>query len=185
MKLEISDREFNCFRDFIAERAGIYFDSSKRDTLVVSLLKRMEACGLNSFAAYYELLSTPGNAKEFDHLLDLVTIPETYFFRDLAQVMALKQYVIPDLLKKKLPTEFPLRIWSAGCSTGEEPYTIAMIIAEDHPELVYPPTQILATDVSNAALKAARLGVYPTRSFQNMPEEYRQRFFSSKEVLTV
>ena len=180
MKLEISDREFNRFRDLVAERAGIYFDSSKRDALEMSLIRRMEACGLNAFIDYFLILSNPERADEFDSLLDLITIPETYFFRDLAQVMALKEYVIPDLIKKTPATDFTLGIWSAGCSTGEEPYTIAMLIEEGMPGVVYPPTHILATDVSNAALESARRGVYRPHSFHSMPEEYRHRFFSQQ-----
>ncbi|MGD9336135.1 MAG: CheR family methyltransferase, partial [Syntrophobacterales bacterium] len=125
--MELSEQEYHQFRDLIAERAGLYFDPAKQDLLTSNLLKRMEDCGLSTFVDYFQLLCSPAGTKEFDYLLNLITIPETYFFRDQAQFMALKRFIIPELLKRKSHPALPLRIWSAGCSTGEEPYTIAMI----------------------------------------------------------
>ncbi|MFP3870771.1 MAG: CheR family methyltransferase [Syntrophobacteria bacterium] len=175
---EFSTGEFRRFRDLIARRAGIYFDAAKQEFLRSSLLKRMEVKGLDSFTDYYGLLSSPGGSKEFNDLLNLITIHETYFFRDLAQLMALQRYVIPEILSRKSPPESRLRIWSAGCSTGEEPYTIAMIVAEEMAGANYPLIQIVGTDVSHAALEAARMGVYRARSLRSTPEKYRRRFFS-------
>jgi chemotaxis protein methyltransferase CheR len=179
-QLELSEKEFHRFRDLIAEQTGIYFDLTKQDLLSAHLLRRMKDCGLNAFSDYFKLLASPAGTKEFDHLLDLITIPETYFFRDEGQFNALKRFVIPELLKKKSQSNSPLRIWSAGCSSGEEPYTVAMIVAEGAPGDAYPETQILATDVSHAALEAARRGVYGTRSVRNIPEEYLRRFFTQR-----
>jgi chemotaxis protein methyltransferase CheR len=175
---EFDDAEFNRFRDFIAARSGIYFDPAKRDALRNSLVKRLNACGLSSFAGYFDLLSLPGGEQEFDHLLNLITIHETHFFRDNAQLKALQQQVLPEVLAKKANPDATLRIWSAGCSTGEEPYTIAMLVAETLPADRAGAVQILATDVSQAALEAARHGVYRARSLRSTPDEYRQRYFS-------
>jgi chemotaxis protein methyltransferase CheR len=179
-KLELPQKEFQMFRDLIADQAGIYFDPTKQDFLKASLLKRMKECGLNSFVDYLQLLSSPAGTKEFDHLLNLITIPETYFFRDQAQFVALKRFIIPEILNKKSYPGSSLRIWSAGCSTGEEPYTIAMIVAAGIPGVEFPPTQILATDVSHAALEAARRGIYGARSVRDVPEDYLKRFFNQK-----
>ena len=156
VELELSDKEFKSFRDLIAERAGIYFEPSKQDLLRTNLLQRMEDCGLSNFADYFRLLSSPAGTKEFDHLLNLIIIPETYFFRDQAQFRALEHFIIPEILKNESDSGSSLRIWSAGCSTGEEPYTIALIVAAGIVGVKYPSVQILATDVSNAALEAAR-----------------------------
>jgi chemotaxis protein methyltransferase CheR len=174
-ELSLSENEFRSLRDLIAEKSGIYFDLGKRESLKDNLLERMEDCGLSSFADYFNLLSSPAGTKEFDHLLNLITIPETYFFRDRAQFSALERFVIPEIVKKKSYPGASLRIWSAGCSTGEEPYTIAMILAV---AMVDRPIQILATDVSHHALKAAREGVYTARSVRDMPQEYLNRFFT-------
>jgi chemotaxis protein methyltransferase CheR len=176
-ELSLSENEFHSFRDLIAERAGIYFDPAKQESLKDNLLQRMADCGLRTFADYFNLLSSPTGTKEFDHLLNLITIPETYFFRDRAQFRALERFVIPEIVKRKSYPGASLRIWSAGCSTGEEPYTIAMILAAG---MVDRPIQILATDVSHHALKAAREGVYTGRSVRDMPQEYLNRFFTKK-----
>jgi chemotaxis protein methyltransferase CheR len=180
VELELSEKEFKSFRDLIAERAGIYFEPGKQDLLRINLLQRMEDCGLSTFADYFQLLSSPAGTKEFDHLLNLIIIPETYFFRDQAQFRALEHFVIPEILKNVSEPGSSLRIWSAGCSTGEEPYTIALIVAAGMMGVEYPPVRILATDVSNAALEAARRGVYGARSVREVPKEYLSRFFSRK-----
>ena len=176
-ELSLSESEFLGFRDLIAERAGIYFDPGKQESLKDNLVQRMADCGLSNFADYFDLLSSPAGTKEFDHLLNLITIPETYFFRDQAQFRAFESFVIPEIIKSKSYPGASLRIWSAGCSTGEEPYTIAMILARG---MVDKPIQILATDVSHHALKAARKGVYSARSVRDMPQEYLNRFFTKK-----
>jgi chemotaxis protein methyltransferase CheR len=177
MDLSLSENDFRSFRDLIAERSGIYFDPEKQELLKDNLLQRMADCGLSNFADYFNLLSSPAGTKEFDYLLNLITIPETYFFRDRAQFRAFERFVIPDIVEKKSYPGASLRIWSAGCSTGEEPYTIAMILAAG---MLDRPIQILATDVSHDALKAAREGVYTARSVRDVPQEYLNRFFTRK-----
>jgi chemotaxis protein methyltransferase CheR len=177
MDLSLSENDFRSFRDLIAERSGIYFDPEKQELLKDNLLQRMADCGLSNFADYFNLLSSPAGTKEFDYLLNLITIPETYFFRDRAQFRAFERFVIPDIVEKKSYPGASLRIWSAGCSTGEEPYTIAMILAAG---MLDRPIQILATDVSHNALKAAREGVYTARSVRDMPQQYLNRFFTRK-----
>ena len=176
-ELSLGENEFRSFRDLIAERAGIYFEPGKQESLKDNLLQRMANCGLSNFADYFKLLLSPAGEKEFDHLLNLITIPETHFFRDRAQFRAFEGFVIPEIVKRKSYPGASLRIWSAGCSTGEEPYTIAMILARG---MMNRPIQILATDVNHHALKAARKGVYTARSLRDMPQGYRNRFFTKK-----
>ena len=176
-ELSLNENDFRSFRDLIAKRSGIYFDPEKQELLKDNLLQRMADCGLSNFADYFNLLSSPAGTEEFDRLLNLITIPETYFFRDRAQFRALERFVIPEIVKRKSYPGTSLRIWSAGCSTGEEPYTIAMILAAG---MVDRPIEILATDVSHHALKAAREGVYTGRSVRDMPQEYLNRFFTKK-----
>jgi len=144
----LSDEQFRRFRDLIARRSGIYIHAADRDALRGHLLARMGQSGTTSFSDYLRRLGPSPEGGEFQALLDLVTIQETYFFRDQAQFMALQRYVLPELLKARSGTGEPLRIWSAGCSTGEEPYTIAMVVAESLAGVACPPPSILATDVS-------------------------------------
>ncbi len=175
----LGDEQFRGFRDLIARRSGIYIHAADKEALRTHLGVRMEKRRTRSVADYFRLLtSSPDN--ELDELLNLVAIQETHFFRDQAQFMALQRYVIPELLKAHSGKETPLRIWSAGCSTGEEPYTIAMLLAENLSGVESPPPYILATDVSWSAIEAARRGVYGDRSLRNTPEDYRRRFFAQE-----
>ena len=174
----LSDEQFRRFRDLIARRSGIYIHAADRDALCGHLLARMSQCGVTSFTDYLRRLGPSAEGGEFQALLDLVTIQETYFFRDQAQFMALQRYVLPELLKARSGTGEPLRIWSAGCSTGEEPYTIAMVLAESLAGVACPPPYILATDVSQGALAVARRGIYGERSLRSTPAHYQERFFT-------
>jgi chemotaxis protein methyltransferase CheR len=178
-ELPLGDEEFRTVRDLIARTSGIYIHAADKETLRAHIGTRMEKCGTRRLADYVQLLSSsPGH--ELEELLNLVAIQETYFFRDQAQFMALQRYVIPELLKTRSRRDVPLRIWSAGCSTGEEAYTIAILLAESLSGVKFPPPYILATDVSRTALDAARRGVYGDRSLRSTPEDYRQRFFARK-----
>jgi chemotaxis protein methyltransferase CheR len=174
--LPLGDEEFRDLRDLIARRSGIYIHAADKETLRTHIGTRMERCGTRSLADYLHFLISSSD-NEFEELLNLVAIQETYFFRDQAQFMALQRYVIPELLRTRSGRDVPLRIWSAGCSTGEEPYTIALLLAESLSGVESPRPYILATDVSRTALDAARLGVYGDRSLRSTPEHYRQRFF--------
>jgi len=174
----LSDEQFRRFRDLIARRSGIYIHAADRDALRGHLLARMGQAGTTSFADYFRRLGPSPEGGEFQALLDLITIQETYFFRDQAQFMALKRYVFPELLKARSETGEPLRIWSAGCSTGEEPYTIAMVLAESLAGVAWPQPYILATDVSEGALALARQGIYGERSLRSTPGQHRERFFT-------
>jgi chemotaxis protein methyltransferase CheR len=174
----LSEEQFRRFRDLIARRSGIYIHVADRDLLRGHLLARMGQSGTTSFADYLRRLGPSPEGAEFQALLDLITIQETYFFRDQAQFMALQQYVLPELLKARSGKGEPLRIWSAGCATGEEPYTIAMVLAESLAGVACPPPYILATDVSQGTLAVARRGVYGERSLRSTPGQYRERFFT-------
>ena len=174
----LSDEQFRRFRDLIARRSGIYIHVADRDALRNHLLARMGQSNATSFTDYLRRLGPSPESDEFQALLDLVTIQETYFFRDQAQFMALQRYVLPELVKARSGAGEPLRIWSAGCATGEEPYTIAMILAESLAGVASPPPYILATDVSQGALAVARRGIYGERSLRSTPAHYRERFFT-------
>jgi len=172
----LSDHEFTTLTTLLHDAAGLVFDDSRRDSLAYSVHERMRAAGCADVASYLALVSAASGDDERQALLDEVTIPETHFFRNPPQIRALRKYVLPELLKQAASTR-KLRIWSAGCSTGEEPYTIAMLLRELLPASADWDLKVIATDVSTRALTAARRGRYAERAFVMTDPVDLQRFF--------
>jgi chemotaxis protein methyltransferase CheR len=130
MKVDLTPAEFAHLQDLLSREAGLVFDDSRRDSLGYSIGERLRATGAADTAAYLRLL---GDDRERQHLLDEVTIQETHFFRNPPQIRALRAHVLPELLEHAAAHGRRLRIWSAGCSTGEEPYGLAMMLREAMP----------------------------------------------------
>jgi len=184
-KYTLTDEAFRELRDIIYKTSGIYYTESKKYLLESRILKRIQALKLNSLYDYVNFIKNPANRGELKNLFDAITINETYFFRAEQQFDSLEKIIIPELIKNKAGTPNPtIRIWSAACSTGEEPYTIAMIVLEKIKPL-YPNVQfqILGSDISNQVLEVARNGVYKDYSVRNMPELYLKKYFISKDGL--
>ncbi len=172
---DLTPEEFERFRDYIHRHSGIYLEDQKVDSLRISLVTRATRFGFLSLGEYYKLLCSDEN--EFKELMNLVTINETSFFRFPAQFEALRKHIVPEILDGKSETQKVFRVWSAGCSTGEEPYSIAMTLIDSGLEgLGYTP-EVLGTDVSTNALDRAREGIYPSRSLLNVPHSVSSRFF--------
>ncbi len=163
-RVMLSDPEFATVASLLHEAAGLSFDDSRRDSLSFSITERMRATNSPDVESYLAVLSGPDGSVERQALLDEVTIPETHFFRNPPQIRALRKYVLPELLRQAADGK-RLRIWSAGCSTGEEAYSIAILVRELLPPAVEWDVKILATDVSTRALSAANAGHYGERSF--------------------
>jgi chemotaxis protein methyltransferase CheR len=174
-RIELTDAEFAAVASLLHTAAGLTFDESRRDSLSFCIAERMSAVQAADVAAYLEVL-TAVDGKERQALLNEVTIPETHFFRNPPQVRALRQYVLPELLKQAAAGK-KLRIWSAGCSTGEEAYTIAILIRELLPPTVDWDIKILATDISTRALATASKAQYAERSFVMTDPLDRSRWF--------
>ncbi|MBI5230938.1 MAG: tetratricopeptide repeat protein [Coriobacteriales bacterium] len=171
----LSAEEFERFRDWIHRHSGIWLEDSKSDSLRISLVTRATRFGLASYDDYYQMLTT--DEVEFRELMNLVTINETSFYRFPAQFTALRDQIIPEILESKPKASHAFRAWSAGCSTGEEPYTIAMTLLDSGLEgLGYRP-EVLGTDVSTAALDRARDAVYPRRAVENLEQNVVSRHF--------
>ncbi|HVF19817.1 MAG TPA: CheR family methyltransferase [Mycobacteriales bacterium] len=164
MKVDLTPEEFLEVRTLLDKTAGLVFDESRRDSLCYSIGERMSACGIGRVVDYVAFLRTSEGADEMQSLLNAVTIQETHFFRNPPQFRALRQHVLPALVKKAATGDRRLRIWSAGCSTGEEPYSIAMLIRELVPLLDGWDIGVVGTDISTRALDAARAGRYTSRS---------------------
>jgi len=175
-RVRLDDAEFAELTALLYRAAGLAFDASRRESLAYSVNERMHAAGCRDVASYLALVGGPDGAQERQALLDEVTIPETHFFRNPPQIRALRAHVLPELLKQAASTR-RLRVWSAGCSTGEEPYTIAMLLRELLPATAGWDVKVIATDISTRALAAASRGRYSERSFVMTDPVDLQRFF--------
>ncbi|MGH8889617.1 MAG: CheR family methyltransferase [Acidothermaceae bacterium] len=162
----MSDEEFEILRRILEKVAGLVHDTTRRDSLNFSVMSRVEATGSHSVAAYLGLLAGPKGNAERQRLIDAVTIQETHFFRNPPQIRALRQHVLPELIRRSVAQDRPLTIWSAGCSTGEEPYSVAMLIRELLPMATRDHVRILGTDVSHSALELAAAAQYGPRAVQ-------------------
>ena len=163
----ISDRAFERFRKFIYEKAGINLAPHKRQLVSSRLQKRLRHYGLHSYDAYLDLISQPGQETERQHLLDLLTTNETYFYREPAHFEFLMQNVLPRYRGQTL------RAWSAACSSGEEVYTLAMVFAE---RLGQSDWHILGSDISSRMVAASRQGVYPLDRAKALPREWLSKY---------
>lgn len=179
--IQMSDRAFYTLRDIIYERSGIYFPDHKKYILENRLLKRIEDNGFEDFDKYIDFLrGDPLKDKEFSTLFDVITTNETSFFRDANQLQAFEFTVLPQVIKNIEQTGFKkLRIWSAPCSTGEEPYTLAMIISNRFSQIQNMgwDIEIHGSDISEGVLNSARRGEYSEYSIRNMPPQYLDRYF--------
>ncbi len=175
----MSQKDFSRLSGFIQSELGIKMPGSKRPLLESRLQKRLRSLGLGSFSEYCDFLFSPdGLDAELVHMIDLVTTNKTDFFREPQHFEYLMNCALPDLvrtwgagLKKNLV------IWSAGCSSGEEPYTLAMVLSEfaqRHPGLGFD-FSVIATDISTRMLQAASKGIYPEDRIAPVPVELRRR----------
>jgi chemotaxis protein methyltransferase CheR len=162
-RVTLTDAQFATFAALLHATAGLSFDETRRESLAFSIAERMRATSSPDVTAYLVVLGGPAAAAEQQSLLDEVTIPETHFFRNPPQIRALRKHVLPELLRQAAGTR-RLRIWSAGCSTGEEPYTVAMLLRELLPAYAGWDIKVIATDISTRALNAAEAARYTGRS---------------------
>ncbi|CUS97272.1 chemotaxis protein methyltransferase CheR [Candidatus Kryptobacter tengchongensis] len=178
--LTLSDEEFFELRNFISQLTGIFFPDSKRYFVESRVRPRIEFLGLKSFTDYLMYLKfSPLRKEELEILFRLITINETYFFRDELQFKVIEEAILPEIIESKPRNGFrTLRIWSAGCSTGEEAYTIAMIFLEKiKPRFPDLKVEIIGTDINTAVLEIAKRGIYKQYSMRYVPEDYIRKYF--------
>lgn len=175
----MTEEEFRLLRDFIYKHCGLNFAEESKYLLEKRLNKRLQHHTLKSFKDYYYLLRySPQKDQELTEAIDLLTTNETYFFREDFQLRTFIDEILPELRARKERTnDRRLRIWSAGCSSGEEPYTLAMLL-HDHPEVADWQIEIVGTDISQRVLQMARKGIYSSSSFRSTDPTYKRRFFS-------
>ena len=174
--------QFIRFRDLIEDRCGLHFDESQRASLSASLRARMQQLELIRIEDYDERLRGRSAGDEFRKLINLVTITETCFFRDAAQFRLLRRHILPTMLAERSPgPSRTLRIWSAGCSSGEEAYSIALTLREMGVARAYPDWtfEIVGTDLNTEVLEAARRGVYSARALRNVEGDCLRHHFDA------
>jgi two-component system CheB/CheR fusion protein len=176
MNEKAHNQEFNALLDFLKRNRGFDFTGYKPASLMRRIQKRMQMVNCSSYAEYLDTLEVdPG---EFTHLFNTILINVTGFFRDPPAWEFLRDQIIPTILEEKLPTE-PIRIWSTGCASGEETYSLAMLFAEALGETSFRErVKIYATDVDEDALIKARIAVYNEREVADIPPDLLNKYFA-------
>jgi chemotaxis protein methyltransferase CheR len=180
--VQMSDKDFVRLSEFIRASCGIKLPPAKKTMLEGRLRKRLRALGIESFNRYCEFLFSPGGSEsEYIHMIDAVTTNKTDFFREPDHFDYLSARALPELVRL-LGLGKKLNVWSAACSTGEEPYTLAMVLSEFAERCPGVGFSILATDISSAVLEKARSGIYQHDSVSPIPMPLRKKYLlKSKE----
>ena len=178
MDKALTEQLFQQFSQLVYEQCGINLHEGKKALLQARLNKRLRATGIPSYKEYFEYVTSARNTAELINFLDSVSTNLTYFFRESQHFDYLEQVLLPDLLERKRGERSNrLRIWSAGCSTGEEPYTLAMCVLSHLDDAQRWDFRILATDISTRVLELAARGVYSDEKIQKVPASLRQVHF--------
>ncbi|MER3395453.1 MAG: hypothetical protein C4318_06055 [Acidimicrobiia bacterium] len=173
----LDDKVFKRIGDLIEHATGISFDEKKREILRLHLKERAIATGCSSFSDYLALLESPSGAKEMEELSNRIVVHQTEFFRNRPQFEALEKLVLPELLAEAAGTGRTLKVWSAGCSSGEEPYSIAMVVAKVLGSgLGAWNVEIVGTDISGPILSRAIQARYPAKAARTVPEPYKSLY---------
>ena len=170
------DSVFEFLAKLVYSHSGILLTEKERGVLETRVGRRARELTLPSFAAYTKLLQSERRREEIPALLDAVTINYTYFFREDSQFSALSAEVLPAIVaRREAEGSDRIRIWSAGCSSGEEPYSVAIAFHESVENAEWYDFQVLATDINRRVLRIARQGVYPEDRLENIPGEWRHK----------
>lgn len=173
----IPQKLFQKFSTFIYDELGIKLNDSKRTMLEARLQKRLRVLGLHSFEEYYTYVFSPeGMRDELAHMIDVVTTNKTDFFREPAHFDYMMDHALPELTGGNSYGRKTIRVWSAGCSTGEEPYTLSMVLSEYAESCPGFDFSILATDISTRALQSAVRAVYDEQKVQPVPMALKKKY---------
>ena len=180
--LPLSPDDFGLFQKLLIEASGLRFDEGRYQVLQHALWQRLQHRGYDSYREYYNLLKFhPEGRLEIRELFDLVTIGETYFFRNKAQFDVLMRFVLPEIIQRKVDSgDKCIRAWSAGCSRGDETYSIAMAMMEVFPSFEEWRISILGTDINRTGLACSEEAVYGEKDIGHLPKEYLEKYFKSQ-----
>ena len=195
-QVQLTEPELKLLQTLVYQECGMFFDERRSHFLKDRLQRRLKVCQLDSFYSYYRLLTSREGRAELALLLENLTVNETSFFRNKPQLDLLQKRVLEDLLRKKQERrDWNLRVWSAGCSSGQEPYSVAILICDalayyylrnplpfemPTPKPLIPPpwkVEILASDINYSVLRAAQEGLYPENQMESVDYAYRLRYF--------
>ncbi|RKX69282.1 hypothetical protein DRP53_08685 [candidate division WOR-3 bacterium] len=177
LKTDFTQEEFEKFRNLIEERSGVYIEDRNLDSLRISIVTEMSINGIDSFEEYYNLLKDRDPYQEYlRNLINLVLVNEASFYQTPVHFDILKNTILPEIIQRKEDNK--LSIWSAGCSTGEEPYSIAITIAEAADLLKDYEIRIIASDVSQNALDIAKEGLYSAEKVKALPASIIEKYFT-------
>jgi len=179
-RTDVVDPVYRQIRDLVYKVAGIYKSEDKLYLLADGCGRRIKQLGVNSPRQYWDQLRAQPGRDELRQLLNEITIGETCLFRSQPQLDALRKVILPEIVGKKTTVSIKrLRIWSAGCSTGEESYTLAMNMLEERDRLLKGWTvEILATDLNDRSIEAAKAGIYGDYALRNTTDYYKRKYFS-------
>ena len=195
-QIQLTEAELKLLQTLVYQECGMFFDERRSHFLRDRLQRRLKACQLDSFYSYYRLLISAEGKQELARLLENLTVNETSFFRNKAQLDLFHKHLLNEIIRKKQAEgNAYVRIWSAGCSTGQEPYTIAMMVADAlayhqlrmpqavapaWPKPLIPPpwrVEIPASDINYSVLRAGQEGIYSESQMSSVDYSYRLRYF--------
>lgn len=181
--IQLSTDEFTYIAKLLYEQFGIHLSDQKRILVAGRLTKRVRQLGYTSFTKYFEHLMADRTGSELSELINRITTNHSFFFREIDHFEFLTRTVLPGLEERMKQTlAYPLRIWSAGCATGEEVYSIGMLLREHFgTRMNQVDLGLLATDISLAALQEAQDGEYPAQNLRELPANYRNTYFRLKQ----
>ena len=181
--MPMAEEDFRLIRDVIYAHCGLFFDHDSKYLLEKRLARRLALHQLGGYKDYYHFLKyNRKKDQELSDIMDVLTTNETYFFREMFQLKAFTDEILPELKKEKEKRgDRSLRIWSAGCSSGEEPYTIAMLLLEMGACKDWR-VEIIGTDICHKVLQQARKAVYGRSSFRTTDDQYIRRFFVEQDA---
>lgn len=175
--VSMADKEFKRLSDFIHTEVGIKLPLSKKVMVEARLQKRLRMLGKNGYRDYFDFLFSPeGLDEELVHLIDVITTNTTEFFREPRHFEIMTEQTLP-LWRSQHGTGRPFRLWSAGCSTGEEPYTLCIVLSEFASRFAGFRFNVMATDISTRVLAMAQNGIYPEERLAKMSMELKRRYF--------
>lgn len=181
--VQLSDKEFTYITKLLFDRFGIFLGDQKRVLVAGRLSKRLRELNLPNYTEYIEYLTADKTGAELTELINRITTNHTFFFRERDHFDFLEKTVLPSLDSEKtgIPAQ-PLRIWSAGCASGEEVYSLSMLLREYYgPRFAAVDSGLLATDISLAALREAEAGEYNIGKMRELPASYRNTYFLRKD----
>jgi len=173
----ITNDDFLKFREFFYRKTGIFFEESKRYFVDKRLIERMEDTKSDTFRHYFTLLRFEASGRELQTLTNLMTVNETYFFREEYQFRAMVKDILPEIARTKKAGE-SIKIWSIPSSTGEEPYSIAMTLLEQWSGIDRYDVEIMSSDIDTEVLNSAKNGIYQKRSLTRVPPSYQAKYFT-------